>query len=127
MVRLAAVDRDPGGRQQLLAGAETTVAKDALGQVMAEDGGGGRDRKLNCFDADSKGHQGSPLPETQKCMGGGGYQVEPHMMVVLSSSISSRSLRASSCICILSCCSLVMYSMVFCSVMAWLVWGGSRT
>lgn len=45
------------------------------------------------------------------------------MMVVLSSSISSRSLRASSCICIRSCCSLVMYSMVFCSVMAWLVWG----
>lgn len=43
------------------------------------------------------------------------------MMVVLSSSISSRNLRASSCICIRSCCSLVMYSMVFCSVMAWLV------
>lgn len=52
--------------------------------------------------------------------------MEPHMMVVLSSSISSRSLRASSCICIRSCCSLVMYSMVFCSVMAWLVCRGQE-
>lgn len=49
--------------------------------------------------------------------------MEPHMMVVLSSSISSRNLRASSCICIRSCCSLVMYSMVFCRVIAWLVCG----
>lgn len=45
-------------------------------------------------------------------------------MVVLSSSISSRSRRASSCIWLRSCCNLVMYSTVFCSVMAWLVCKG---
>lgn len=45
------------------------------------------------------------------------------MMVALSASTSSRSRRASSCIWPRSCCSLVMYSTVFCSVMAWLVCG----
>lgn len=57
----------------------------------------------------------------QRSCGEGGDQARPHMMVALSSSISSRSRRASSCIWLRSCCSLVMYSTVFCSVMAWLL------
>lgn len=72
--------------------------------------------------------RGICVPQDESCLGARVRrpgqpepQAPPHRMVVLSSSISSRSRRASSCIWLRSCCSLVMYSTVFCSVMAWLV------
>lgn len=62
--------------------------------------------------------------EGQKKGGQGGCHA--HWMVALSSSISSRSRRASSCSWLRSCCSLVMCSTVFCSVMGLLVCKAAR-
>lgn len=50
-------------------------------------------------------------------------QVPAYLMAVLSSSIWSRSCWASSCKAARSCCSMVMYSAVFCSVVALLTCG----
>lgn len=119
VVKLAPGDGDSCGREQLLAGAEMTgTVRGSLEQLVANLGG-------------VEGRWGQPAvgsPRAQKeVWEAGGWQkakaLPPHMMVALSSSISSRSRRASSCAWLRSCCSLVMCSTVFCSVMAWLVCG----
>lgn len=49
----------------------------------------------------------------------------PYLMELFSSSICSRSRCASSCRAARSCCSLQMYSAVFCKVVALLTYGAT--
>lgn len=126
VIKLAPGDGDSCGREQLLAGAAMTGrVRGSLEQLVTiTDPGGTKWAGGSCLCGAHvrTGHRLS-LQAPASHVG------SPHMMVALSSSISSRSRRASSCIWLRSCCSLVMYSTVFCSVMAWLVcrrvWGQS--
>lgn len=117
VIELAPRDGNTGSRELLLAGAGTRDGS-VRGWERGRAGGGKKEQGGKREEEWKEGRE-EGWEEGQEKGGQGGCHA--HWMVALSSSISSRSRRASSCSWLRSCCSLVMCSTVFCSVMGLLV------